>query len=381
MHVVHIITGLEAGGAEGMLVRLVGALTNHRHTVINLLEGGYFVQPLRNLGSAVIEANIPYSPTAILKFLRLRRKIIELKPDLIQTWMAHANFSAALSAPSGVPVVWNVRQCFSLMNQKYLTSSVIMAASVLSRHPRAIVYNSRHSATDHERLGYCRQRRVLIPNGVDTARFSPDPQAAARLRECLSLSPNVRLIGRVARDDTTKDTPTLLAAFARLCSDHKDIGLVLVGRGMVADNEWLARRVRALGIADRVHLLGERHDVHSITAGLDVAVISSCTEGFPNALCEAMSSAVPVVTTNVGAAAEIIDDPSRVVPIRDPDRMATAIAALVALPEAQRHQIGQQHRKRILDNYTMDIIAGRYSRLWEYVRAGTEARIFMAATG
>ena len=139
----------------------------------------------------------------------------------------------------------------------------------------------------HESLNFRPRRWRMIPNGFDLDRFRPDAEARPRLRAELGVGEDF-LIGLVARYDAMKDHTTFLRAAAQLPTTHPEVRYVLVGTGVDSENEALTGVIRELGISERVDLLGERGDIPSIIAGLDVLSLSSIGEGFPNSVGEAM---------------------------------------------------------------------------------------------
>ncbi len=175
-------------------------------------------------------------------------------------------------------------------------------------------------------------------------------------------------VGLPARFHPMKDHRTFLAAAARLAANRPDLVFVLIGPDITAANPALADAVGALGLSARVRLLGNRHDMPRIYPALDIVALSSAYgEGFPNVIAEAMSCAVPCVATDVGDAAEIIGSTGAVVPPRDAAALAAALERLIAAGPEQRRALGQQARRRIVDNYDLDDIVRRYEALYQEV--------------
>ena len=154
----------------------------------------------------------------------------------------------------------------------------------------AVVSNSEAGLAWHRRLGYRPRRALVIPNGYDTSRFRPDPEAGAALRRRLGWPADAVIVGMVARVDPAKDHAGFLEAIGR---GPPALHAVLIGQGTesLAIPPPLAGRVAALGV---------RADVAALTAGFDIACLASFTEGFPNVVAEAMACGVPCVITDSG---------------------------------------------------------------------------------
>src|SRR5690606_2510752 len=158
----------------------------------------------------------------------------------------------------------------------------------------------------------------------------------------LGLGEDDLLVGLVARWHPQKDHPGFVRAAAQLVRREPRARFVLIGNDCDAGNPELVGLVREAGVGDRMHLLGRRTDIPRLTAALDVATSSSSFgEAFPNILGEAMACAVPCVTTDVGDSADIVGDTGRVVPPRDPDALAAALAEILSMPPQARAALGR----------------------------------------
>lgn len=372
--VAHVITDLDIGGAERMLVKLLEAVHPAiDNLVVTLCEPGPLAAEIERLGIPVVSLGLARGEVRLAALLRAVRTLRGFRPHVLQSWMYHADLLATLVfVMSGRPALaWNLR-CADMELERYspITRCVRGVLARLSRVPRVVVCNSRASRDAHAAYGYRPRRWELIPNGFDTAVFRPSPTAARRLREEFGLEAANRVVGMVARRDPAKDHETLLAAAARVCGVHPEVRFLLVGSGVPA----LAPRVQALGLAGRVLLEEARSDVAGLTAGLDLCVLSSAFgESFPNALGEAMACGVPCVSTDVGDVADLLADCGLVVPRRDPAALAGALCEALAWSPAERERRARRGRERIERDYALDTIAARYRTLFEALRPACAA--------
>jgi len=372
----HVITGLSVGGAEMMLYKLLAGLRGHamHSSVVSLAEGGPMQARIESLGVEVRSARMvrggPPTPAAMLRLVALLRRF---RPDVVQGWMYHGNLAATAAATmAGMPrpVLWNVRSSLAgAGTEKRRTEAVIRLGARFSGRPTRIVYVSRASAQQHEAIGYAASKRVLIPNGFATDEFRPVEGAGTLLRRQLGLPDDCLVVGHVARWHPVKDHATLLRAAALLLSRLPHARFVLAGHGVDAANGDLRALIDALGITDRVFLLGERGDLAEVTAGFDVATSSSSSEAFSNVLGEAMSCGVPCVATDVGDSAAIVADAGITVPPRNPVALADAWEAILTAPDT-RLAMGRAARDRVLRHYSLDAVAGEYARLYAETLSG-----------
>src|SRR5690606_39151128 len=138
------------------------------------------------------------------------------------------------------------------------------------------------------------------------------------------------------------------------------------GEGMSLDNAALVTLAREYGVLDQLLLLGRRDDVPRLMRALDVHVLSSRAEGFPNVVCEAMASGVGVVVTDVGDAAAVVDDLGWVVPAREPRALSGALdAALAECGSSAWTARLQAARESIGQRYSLEAMVDRYQVVWE----------------
>ena len=372
--VLHLITGLRTGGAEGMLCQLLSAMDRRQWepVVVSLTDGSRPEAWLREQGIPVYNLGMPPGkmppPAVVIKLIRLVRRI---KPDLIHGWMYHANLAAELAAlflSPRVPVLWSIHHSIgSLPAEKKMTAGMIRLGARLSRLPDKIVYASQVSRAQHVSLGYDDRKGCLIPNGVNPDHFAPSLPVREAVRQELGFSAPDLVIGSLARYHPMKDHQNFLRAAALLCSrpEGEDARFLLAGTRIDAGNADLQLLIGELGIGDRVHLLGERADTARLLTAMDLFTVSSSHgEALPMVLLEAMACGVPCVTTDVGDAALAVGDTGRVVAPRDPEALAAAWSELIGAGSATRSALGSMARQKIINNYTLTVCAGIYEELY-----------------
>jgi glycosyltransferase involved in cell wall biosynthesis len=366
----HVITGLDIGGAEMMLLKLLSASGGDRQSmVVSLKDEGRIGPSIAKLGVPVECLHLrPYAPNPA-SFLSLVSLTRRFRPQLIQGWLAHGNLAASLAqfaSRIAAPVIWNIRMSLEGVDrEKLITMGLTRLEAFLSRHPYAIIYNSRSGARQHEKRGYRSAVSAVIPNGFDCDVFRPDEYARRSIREQLGLEFGAILVGLVARLHPAKDHFGFLHAASLVSAMHPESRFLLVGRGLVKSESTLIERIKELNLMDRVFLLGERTDIPQLTAGLDIACSSSAYEGFSNSIGEAMACGVPCVVTDVGDSAYLIGDSGVTVPRRNPEALARAIQQLIDAGPAKRKELGMAARGRIESEFSLPKITRRYDELYQ----------------
>lgn len=370
--VVHLITGLETGGAERMVLHLAERADRARiRPVVVSLTGpgtmGRLIEaaavPVRTLG---MRRGVP-DPRAIPRLGRILR---EFRPAVLQTWLYHADLLGLVAYRLGLAprLVWGL-QCSESVD----TGLVLPLLARFSGVPDAVVTVSQAGRRVHEAAGYRPRRWVHIPNAVDAAALRPGPGARERARALLGIAAGAPALLLPARVHAMKDHGNFLAA-AALAAALPEAVFAMAGAGTEPGNPALDAMVAAHGLQRRLLRLGDRGDLDRLYPAFDLVTLSSAFgEGLPLVLAEAMASGIPCVATDSGDAAAIIGDTGRVVPPRDPRALAAAWRELLALPAASRRALGERARARVVAHYDLAAIVPRYDALYEEIAGGRGA--------
>jgi glycosyltransferase involved in cell wall biosynthesis len=380
LRVVHIITGLNQGGAESVLHRLVSAANPGKieHIVISMMDQGVYGPRIANAGVAVHALQMPRGRLTAGGILKLYRLLRSLAPDVVQTWMYHADLVGGVVARlAGCRnVVWGIRHS-DLDRDKTSRKTRLVArlsAALSDVVPLAIACCSERAVLVHQALGYSKTRFSVVPNGYDLSLFCPDLQAGAALRRHWGVNPDEMLLGYVARWDPQKDHANLLRALALLAGKLPRLRSVLVGSGIDPGNAQLMTLINENGLAGRVVLAGQRNDIPAVMNAIDLHVLASAYgEAFPNVVAEAMACGTPCVVTDVGDAALIVGSTGLVVPPGDAEALAAAIDSLASeWRDASGRLLAckEASRRRIVESFGIEKMVSAYQTLWENVRSG-----------
>lgn len=369
MRILHVITSLNDGGAEAVLFRLVTHDPRDDHHVVSLTGDGKYGPLLRERGIPVMALGMPRGRVTLRGLTRLWHAVRHCRPDVVQTWMYHADLLGGLAGwLAGVPVVWGIRNTTLEPGRSARTTIWVarLCGRLSRRVPVRIVACAEAAVRVHTGIGYAAERMIVIPNGYDLSRFQPDSSARQRLRREWGVPDGVPVIGMVARFDPYKDHANLIRALARVLVHGLEFRVVLVGNGVAWENRELALPLTAAGLSGRALLMGPQTDVPAIMAAVDIHVLSSSAEAFPNVLAEAMACGTPCVTTDVGDAVQIVGDTGWGVPPRDADALAAALqTALTAWHDRGAWRTRQQRcRERIAQQFGLQRMIEQYQAVW-----------------
>lgn len=365
MLVVHIIIGLNVGGAELMLKRLIegqGQGVNTNHCVISLTDIGIIGHQLQQSGIRVIPLGMRNSLFSVITFFKLREELKRLKPDIVQTWMYHSDFIGGLAARTiGIKsVIWNVR------NTNIRTGSLgkycfrRLCGLVSHIIPHHIIYVSHSAKTEHVKFGFMKSRTSVIGNGFDINKFNYLEEHRINHRHSMNLNRDDVAVFSVGRYDPAKDHRTFIEAICNARKINSKIKGVLIGREIPLSEFGLSKD----DIEGFINL-GEVNNLHELLSAADIFCLHSITEGFPNVLGEAMSVGLTCITTKAGDAELILSNKKYAVDIRDNYSLSKLMIDLSY--SKGRKSLGLNNRMRIIDNYSLDKILNIYQNLYSKV--------------
>lgn len=367
MKVMHVISSLNVGGAETMLRKLVETSTRGTHVVVSLSSIGELGPVLREQGIQVHPLGMSSPLSLVRTVARLTALVRHERPDVMQTWMYHADFLGGLvAAMTGTRVLWGVRTTELPRSGSRVTHWIRRCCAYLSSTiPARIIYAADASRRLHEGLGYAAAKSVVIPNGFKLDRLHAGWAARTAMRKELGLNDGMVAIGGVGRFHDDKDPHNFLRAAALLMHHGYQFQLVLVGRGLSKENRTLAGWLQDLGLQDRVRLLGERSDVPACLGAMDVFCLPSKTEGFPNVLGEAMGVGIPCVATDVGDVRVVLGDCGIVVPPEDSEALAAGLEQVLRWSAEERAARVDAGRQRIADHYSIEATCRKFEQVYD----------------
>ena len=364
-----LISDFTYGGAQRQLATLAKELKvrdSYELEIIYYYPGG----PLTaDLASADITLScIPKGGRfAFIPFyMRLLRHLRRNQPDILHGYLAVPNYFVLALKPwfPRTKVVWGMRGSGE-DSDRYNFVDFLLAKiePLLSQFTDLIINNSHQGKNHYLKRNFPPQKMVVVPNGIDVHRFSPDSTARDKVRQELGIAPSQVAIGLIGRIHPMKDHLSFLQAAATLVDKYPQAVFLCVGSP--EDLEYTAR-VQQLGqelLGDRIIWTGGRSDIPQVQNSLDIAVSASAYgEGFSNTIGEAMSCGVPCVVTDVGDSALIVGELGKVVPSENPEALAKEIALTIgSLEELDRHAI----RQRIVENFSVEQLAANTEKVLE----------------
>lgn len=359
LHIVHIISNLGIGGAEGILFQLLSNLdtSEFKHTVVYFHDGPY-VKKINKLDIKTHQVNgllFTYDPVFIVRFFFLIKK---LKPDCLHTLLWAANFLGRIIA--SILKIPHVEVLHNNIEQNGLVRLALDRITVRQRGELVAVSDGVHDSLKKYAPWLLYRPAQVIKNGI-----AYEESKSKITRKSLGLSENHFIIGSVGRFEWVKNYGLLLTAFALLYDDHRKARLVLVGQG--SQERFLRQRAYDLSIDDRVIFVVGK-DAKPYYELFDAFVLASPREGISLALLEAMQAGVAPVVTNFTNHHDVIENKKNglLAPAGDPVALAQKIDQLIQ-SRALRRRISESAKKRIASDFKIKTMVQEYKKLYEQV--------------
>jgi len=369
LRVLHIISNLGNGGAELQLKRITTNFSkNKKHTigVISLTNKGSIGIELESYGIKVFIVNcrtvlIPVS------IIRLFFVIKYFKPDIIQTWMYHADFiGGILGKFLGVKkIFWGIRNTDIPQSKISLTYILRNINAKLSYFiPNLIICNSNKGMISHINLGFCKKKMITIPNSYEFYNSFKNLNEESLIREYNINKENIIIAG-IGRFDKLKDFKNFIQASKIVSKTYPKVKFLLIGQNMDSSNYILMNWLKETSQLENFYLLGYQKNVKFfLNEIIDIFCLSSMSEGFPNVLIEAMAAEVPCVATNVGDVDLILEKNGIVVAPNNYHALAEGIIKMINIPLEKRVDLGKKTKYLIEKKYSVENISNLYLNVY-----------------
>lgn len=367
--IIHIISTLSSGGSEGVLFKLITTNKNNKHYVISLSKGGFYSHKLKKSKIKIYHLDFTSIKNTFFSIYKIKKTFDKIKPDIIQTWLYHADLIGGLVGKicNINKIYWGIRGSYYTQLTSFRTKIIIKVCSLLSYWiPDKIISNSRFAQKIHINNGYNKKKFVTIFNGYETKKISKDKIFFSNLLK-KKIKKNFTYLSMIARYDKHKDHENLFRALDIVKSKGYKFYLLLAGYNINDKNILLTKKIKQYNLVGNIFLLGERNDVSKILPNIDINILSSVSESFPNVIAEAMIASVPCISTNVGDAKYIIGDTGWVVPSKNSLKLANSI--INAIDEKKKTREWKSRKKncyeRIFDNLSLKKMIISYENIWK----------------
>ena len=356
MKIIYIITGLSLGGAEVTTIDIANRMATRGHDVLILsIVNCNEMQNKINQKIEVRTLGMSKNPFSFIKAICFAKKIIKkFKPDVVHANMVHANiFSRILRL--FVPMKKLICTAHNINEGEFLR----MIAYRLTDSLSDVNTNVSEEATNFyiKNKWFSAGKSICVHNGIDLATFHKDTTFRNTVRKQYGIDSDEFLFINVGRLTEAKDQSNLLQAFAKIGHGK----LMIVGKGE-KENE-LKLLTKKLGVEKDVIFAGAHPDIQAYYNAADCFVLSSAWEGFGLVLAEAMACGLPVISTDAGGCAEVVDQPQYMVPIKDEEKLRDKMIEIMNKSISERNDIGSKN-SLIAKKYDIHSIIDKWESLY-----------------
>lgn len=369
IRIAFVIDKMNVGGAERQLIELIRGMDKYsfKITVIVFYHGGDLWPELNMIKGIQVSTLKKKGRWDIFRvFGGLFKTLRDIKPHIIHSYLGGTNelclFAGRLLK---IKVVWGIRLSnIDFSDFDWVTRMSFRLNARLSRYVDMVIVNSEAGRKYHNANGYSEKNMRVIPNGIDTKRFCPDPQAGMRVRSEWGINKKSFLIGLVGRIHPMKGHQTFLKAAALLMKQRDNVYFVCVGSGSEAYKRRLKELEEDLNLSKNLIWGDQREDTPAVYNALNILSSSShYGEGFSNVIAEAMACGVPCVVSKVGDSGNIIGGLGAVIPSKNPQALVDGWKKIVNLSKNERIKLKQGVRDRIHQNYRSELLIKRTEML------------------
>ena len=327
MRILHVIRSLRNGGAENQLLKIVRNNNKSEWKIyIFLLEYDIGI-PITDLPKnvVIVKSLKRFWPLNIFSLIYV---IWRIKPDVTTTWMY---LSCAIVTLLRVfflynaKIVWNIRSTELLLLgvSKFTYVTAHLLKSISKKKCDAIIYNSKASYKFHTKFGYTNKQSLVIENGLECHEFSNSRDIQPRFNRKF-------IVGSLGRFNEYKDYTTFIKAASLVASSNNDVHFKLGGYGLDSKNSDLMEIINKAGLqSDRYSLLGPVYNKKEFFENIDLFVLHSKSESFPNVLLEAIAHKTPCISTAVGDVSRLVNDERDILPTESHSLMANKIMEMI----------------------------------------------------
>ena len=379
MKILHIINSLKKGGAEGNLYRLC-KFNKEKYknkieiSIVTLINDGYYEAELKKIGIKIISLDLNKENRIFVflkKILKLRKFIKRYNPNIIQSWMYHSNF-VTLFLPRRFydKIFWNIRH--SELNIKISKKTTILVSIFCGLFsmivPKKIIYCSKKSINFHQNKHfYSKNKTKLIYNGYNDKIYYPSKYLKTKFRKENGIKKSDIILGFAGRYAIQKNISSILLAFSKFIKTHNNIYLYMVGKNMTNSNKELVTLISDLKIQNKVFFLNEQKNLLEFYNGIDLLILASHSESFPNVIAEAMLCSTLVLASDAGCSKKIISDFGFVVEKNDHISITNGLKKSINIfKKKNKHWklLQKNSRIQIKNNFSIKKMANSYLKNW-----------------
>ncbi len=369
MKILHIITSFGEGGAQAILSNYCKlGKEKHQLFLISLSSDDVYSKKFKSLGINTFILPLSLNFKSFINLLKLFFIILKFNPDIIQSWLYHADLIASLYG-----FFLNKKVIWSIHNSDLPSSSLSISLKIIIKlnaflsyfSPEIIICCANSAKNYHNRLKYCKRKLKVIFNGYPFDYFKPSENTRQIIRKKLDIGNDEIFFGMIARYHPVKGHKIFLNAISKALSKNSKIKVIMIGSNVDENNKELSDLIKKLELSKIIKLNGSVSNIACYLQALDFCVLPSYSEGFPNVIVESMACGVPTIASDVGDVRTIIDGNGWLVEPGNIKSLSEAIEECSFIPIDERTKIGLKCYETVNDRFSLRKMYLEYEKIYQ----------------
>ena len=368
LDILYICNSLDLGGSENIMNEIIKNNRQYKKEIVCLTSNGYYSKLFENEGVKITCIKLKKDLFDFLKIFKLYKFILKKKPRIIHSFLYHSDFIGSILGKLAFVkiILWSVHHDFIKSDNTKLRNMQVKLLSIMSYYfPDKIIYCSKESLNNHENIGYCKIKSLLINNGISTKKFQPCKKNYLKIRKLLGLNKDTFLIGHIARFHPVKGHYILLESLKLLKKINNNFRCLMIGTNVDKKNILLCEQIKKYNLGDNIILYGETKYPQRLINTFDLNVISSVSESSSLVLMESMASGVSTLATNVGPISKTIGKTGWVVKNKSSKELAEKLNFIIKNKTLLKEK-SLLSRDRILRNFSQDKMLKKYNLTYKH---------------
>lgn len=368
LDILYICNSLELGGSEKIMYEIIKNNRKYKKEIICLTSDGYHSKLFENEDVKITYCNLKKNIFDFFKILKLYKFVLKKKPKIIHSFLYHSDVIGSILGKLGFAdkILWSVHHDFIKSDNTLLRNIQVKILSIMSNiFPDKIIYCSKESLENHENIGFCKSKSLLIENGICTNKFYPCQKNYFKIRKLLGIKKESFLIGHIARFHPIKGHSILIDCLKLLKQKNTNFKCLMIGKNVNKKNLLLKSKIKKSNLEDEIILYGETKFPQKLINAFDINIISSISESSSLVLMEAMASEIPTIATNVGPISKTIGQSGWVVKNKSSKDLAEKIIFTMNNKPFLKEK-SLLSREMILQNYSQEKMLREYDLVYGF---------------
>ena len=362
LDILFVSNSLDLGGAEKIIYEIIKNMKYYKKEIICLTGRGHYSNLLEKEGIKIFYGNLKKNIFDFLKIIKIYLYIFKKKPKIIHSFLYHSLVISSIlgKLTSTNKIIWSIHHDFVKSDNTFLRNVQVYFLSIISNFiPKKIIYSSKESLENHEKIGYCKTKSLVIENGICTKKFIPRKETYHKIRKLLRLKRDSFLIGHIGRFHPDKGHNILINCLKLVKKENINFKCLMIGTNVDKKNKVLLNKIKNNNLEENIILYGETKFPQNLINAFDINIISSLSETSSLVLLEGMACGVPCLSTNIAPLKRAIGNTGWVIENKSSKELAKKLVFIIKNKSFLKEK-STLARETIIKQYSQDKMLKEY---------------------